>query len=120
MHAVLVQREQHFFASYPLVSTHEPLSFGEAVGVLAEKAGKEIGVEVVEFRKAVDDVLIRLFGVSEGMDQRSRDAAQRMILYYDNRGLVGNSNVLEWVIGREATQFAAWAEGKIREAGQGS
>ncbi|KAJ4289080.1 hypothetical protein N0V90_011422 [Kalmusia sp. IMI 367209] len=114
-YAVLSQREKHFFAAYPLVSTHTPLSFGEAMGLISKKIGKEIKVEVKEFRAAVDSVLVRLYGTSEGIDPRTTDTAQRMILYYDNRGLVGNSNVLEWLIGREATQFDGWIDIKVKD-----
>ncbi|KAF2245471.1 NAD(P)-binding protein [Trematosphaeria pertusa] len=117
MHTMLIEREKHFYAQYPLVSTHSTLSFGEAMGIISKKIGKEIKVEVAEFREGVDNTLVRVYGTSEGIDQRSRDAAQRMILFYDNRGLIGNSNVLEWVIGRKATQFDEWVDGKVGEAG---
>jgi uncharacterized protein YbjT (DUF2867 family) len=113
--AVLYQREKHFYAQYPLTSTHVPITFAEAVNTISEKIGKEIKIEKMEYKDAVEALLKRLYGSNEGVDQRSRDAAQRMILFYDNRGLVGNSNVLEWVLGREATQFGEWVESKVEE-----
>lgn len=114
MHTVLSEREKHFYAQYPLVSTHAKLSFGEAIGIISRKISKEIKVEISEFRTGVDGLLVRLHGTT-AVDQRTRDTAQRMILFYDNRGLVGNSNVLEWVIGRQATQFEEWVELKVEE-----
>ncbi|KAF1976581.1 NAD(P)-binding protein [Bimuria novae-zelandiae CBS 107.79] len=107
---VLTQREKHFYASYPLVSTHETMSFAEAMKVISQRIGKEVKVEVMEYRAAVSSLLVRLYGTSEGVDQRSINTAQRMILYYDNRGLIGNSNILEWLIGRPATQFDQWVD----------
>jgi uncharacterized protein YbjT (DUF2867 family) len=111
---VLVQREKHFYAQYPLVSTHAPLTFRDAFTTISDKIGKEVAIEKLEYRDAVNALLTRLFG-SEDVDQRCRDVAQRMILFYDNRGLVGNSNVLEWVLERKGIQFGEWVEGMVGE-----
>lgn len=113
MHKVLSERERHFYAAYPLVSTHSTLSFAQALSIVSAKIGKEIKVDVMEYKVAVDSVLNRLYGSTE-VDPRTKDAAQRMILFYDNRGLVGNANVLEWLIERKATQFDEWAELKAK------
>jgi uncharacterized protein YbjT (DUF2867 family) len=115
--AVLYERERHVYGQYPLVSTHSLLTFADAMGVVGEKLGKEVKIERLEYKQAVDGLLVRLFGTSEGVDQRKRDVAQRMILFYDNRGLVGNSNVLEWALNRKATQFDEWVEKKLEEEG---
>ena len=50
----------------------------------------------------------------EAIGERRKDGAERMFLYYNRHGLVGNKNVLEWLIGRKATDFREWAEGKKR------
>lgn len=113
MQIVLEQREKHFYAQYPLVSTKERITFAEAMNIISSKIGKDVKIERLEYKTAVEGLLTRLFGTSEGVDQRSRDAAQRMILFYDNRGLVGNSNVLEWVIGRRGLQFDEWVKAKV-------
>jgi uncharacterized protein YbjT (DUF2867 family) len=118
--AVLYQRGKHFYAQYPLTSTHVPITFAEAVNTISEKIGKEVKIEKMEYKDAVEALLKRLYGSNEGVDQRSRDSSQRMILFYGNRGLVGNSNVLEWVLGREATQFGEWVESKVEEGRTGA
>ena len=112
---VIQERDKHFYAQYSLVSTHSPVSFSEALGTIAKKLGKDLDISRREYRDGVDFVMTRVG--REG--PRIRDAAQRMVLYYDNRGLVGNSNVLEWLLGREATQFEEWVELKLKEV-QGS
>jgi uncharacterized protein YbjT (DUF2867 family) len=117
---ILYQREMHFYAQYPLTSTHTPITFAEAINTISEKIGKEVKIEKREYKDAVEALLKRLYGSNEGVDQRSKDAAQRMILFYDNRGLVGNSNVLEWVLGKEATQFGEWVESKVEEGRTGA
>jgi uncharacterized protein YbjT (DUF2867 family) len=114
---VLEERERHFYAQYPLVSTRSLWTFADAIGVIGEKLGKEVKIERLEYKQAVDGLLVRLFGTSEGVDQRKRDVAQRMILFYDNRGLVGNSNVLEWMLGRKAMQFGEWVENEAGRRG---
>ena len=117
---VLCERERHLYAQYSLVSTHAPLTFGDAISVISERIGKHVKIERLEYKQAVDGLLMRLFGASEGVDKRSKDAAQRMVLFYDNRGLVGNGNVLEWVLGRNATQFEDWVKGKLEDGSKQS
>lgn len=114
---VAEQRGRHFYALYPLTSTHRPISFAEALRVIEGKIGKDVVVERKAFRDAVDALLMRLYTLedAEDVDRRSRDAAERMILFYDGRGLVGNSNVLEWVLGREALQFEKFVDQAIDE-----
>ncbi|KAF2262179.1 NAD(P)-binding protein [Lojkania enalia] len=110
---ILAERERHFYAQYPLVSTHDRVSFGEALNIISKKLNKRIEIAVTPFKESVDNILVRLYGKSESIGQRSKDAAQRMIMFYDNRGLVGNANVLEWVLGRKATQFDEWVEMRL-------
>jgi hypothetical protein len=111
---VLYERECHFYTQYPLVSAHAPITFGEAIDVIGKKLGKIVKIEKLQYKQAVDGFLVRLSGTDESVRQRSRDAAQRMILFYDHRELVGNSNVLEWVLRRNGTHFGEWVEGVLR------
>lgn len=112
MYTVLQEREKHFYATYELVGTRVPVSFGEVMKLIGDKIGKEIRVEEAGFKEAVEGLLVRLYGTSE-RDRRRRDAAERMILYYDGRGLVGNSTVLEFLIGREGTGVQEWVDGRL-------
>lgn len=49
-------------------------------------------------------------GAEEEVDRRTVDVAQRMLLYDNHHGLVGNPNVLEWLIGRKPTTHREWME----------
>jgi uncharacterized protein YbjT (DUF2867 family) len=113
---VVEERERHFYAQYPLTSTHRPLSFGDALQIVQANIDREVVIERKEFKDAVDMMLKRLFKVEDASqaDRRSRDTAERMILFYDGRGLVGNSNVLEWLLGRKALQFPGFVEQVVR------
>ncbi|CAN9159809.1 unnamed protein product [Alternaria alternata] len=119
---VAEEREKHFYAQYPLTSTHQPISFGEALRVVEGKIGKQVMVEKKAFGDAVDALLKRLFKLEDAAraDRRSRDTAERMILFYDARGLVGNSNVLEWVLGRDACQFEEFVDQAVSGKGEQS
>lgn len=77
-------------------------------------------IKNLEYKQAIDGMLVGLFGTSEGVGQRRGDVAQRMILFYDNRGLVGNSHVLVWVLGREGTQFGEWVKQQLEDSGKQS
>jgi uncharacterized protein YbjT (DUF2867 family) len=46
MKKVLEERDAHFFAQYPLVSTHEPISCGEVMSIVSKKIGKDVQVSV--------------------------------------------------------------------------
>ncbi len=50
-----------------------------------------------------------------GADVYTRDAGQRMLLYYNERGLVGSTNVMRWLLGREPAQWEECAGGKLKK-----
>jgi len=105
---VLEEREKHFLACYPIVGT-ERMSYNEVCGVVGRVIGKEVRVEKRGFEESVDTFLSMMFGGRA--DSKIRDATERMLLYYNRHGLVGNKNVLEWLIGRKATGYQEWAQG---------
>jgi len=109
---VLEERERHFYASYELVGT-DKLTYREISGIAGEIIGKKVRVEKRESEEATEALLGMLFAGNEGeIDNRTRDGAERLILYYNRRGLVGNKNILTWLIGREPMSWREWAEGK--------
>jgi uncharacterized protein YbjT (DUF2867 family) len=106
---VLIERENHFYATYPLCST-EAMAYSElaervgAVLKLKKFDGKAFGIEVIDYRVAIDTLNLTIFG-SKDVDQASSDTAERMLLYYHGRGLPGNPNVMNWLLGREPTSI---------------
>lgn len=50
------------------------------------------------------------------MHPKTALAAERVLLFYNRKGLVGNPDVLEMVLGRKATSFEEW----VRGVGEGS
>ena len=42
-----------------------------------------------------------------------RDEAERLVLYYNRRGLKGSPNVLRWLLGHEPTSVEAWVDAQL-------
>lgn len=91
------------------------MSYHEICAIVGKKIGKEVKAETVPFAQTVGieggKSVEAMFGLQE--NEYSRDAAQRMLLYYNYRGLVGSTNVLRWVLGRETMGWEAWVEGTM-------
>lgn len=111
---VLEERERHYLAQYPLCST-EPLNYREMVSTISKAVGKEIEVKQRSFEAAVSEFLASLCGTDQP-HARTRDGVERMLLFYNRRGLVGNPNVCEWLLDRKPTSVKDWAERQARIA----
>jgi hypothetical protein len=106
---VLEERERHFYASYELVGT-DKMTYREICGVAGEVTGKKVKVVKRDLEGAAEG-LLGLFANNKGeVDNETRDGAERLLLYYNRRGLVGNRNVLAWLIAREPKTWREWAE----------
>ncbi|KAK5170471.1 uncharacterized protein LTR77_005059 [Saxophila tyrrhenica] len=139
---VLTEREKHYLAEYPLCSTM-PLSDRQVAEAISKRTGKEITCVSPPHETGVRKVLTWLFGMKETSsadlvyadtsddayagralantgDLRAdlaKDEAERLILFYNRRGLLGSPNVLRWVLGREPTTLEEWIESQMKEAG---
>jgi uncharacterized protein YbjT (DUF2867 family) len=110
---VLEDREKHFYAVYPLVSVRNT-TYRQKVDIVSQVLGKEIKVEQRSFEESVQALLAMLgMGKPNEVDPRVRDAAERMLLFYNRRGLLGNENVLTWLLGREPTGHEEWVKGEV-------
>ena len=113
---IVEQRDRHFFALYPLVSVQAPMSYAEMLGVVERVVGKPVAVRQRPFYEAVAVLLKVLSGGVRELDPRTAMAAERMLLFYNRRGLVGNPAVLEMVLGRKPTAYEDWVRGVIEDA----
>ena len=110
---VLQEREKHYFATYPLISSRTLLSYREVCEMASKRIGKQIRVERVSFEEIANGGDIEAaFGLRK--HPATRDSVQRMLLYYNFRGLKGNPNITEWILGREATGVEKWLEEKLK------
>ncbi|KHN98026.1 NAD(P)-binding domain protein [Metarhizium album ARSEF 1941] len=114
---VLNERERHYLAEYPLCST-TPISETEVVNLVEKRIGKRIEVRVPSLEAGSDRLMERLYGDKTGQmgnegDPRGdlvRDTVERLILYYNRRGLQGSPNVMTWLLGRDPTSVEQWIE----------
>jgi uncharacterized protein YbjT (DUF2867 family) len=109
---VLNEREKHYFALYPVISTM-PTTYTDFLKVVGNAIGKPIRVEQTPFEVAIAGLIKRLFADKE-VDPAVVDSAERLLLYYNRRGVLGNPSVLEMIIGRKATSDRAWAELQVK------
>lgn len=136
---VLKEGEKHHLAQYPLCSTM-PKSDHDTAMVIGKAIGKEVECRGPSFEKGVDMVLHFLFSGkadevsgSTGSDVQgggnakdfelanegdlrgdlTRDEAERLILFYNRRGLRGSPNVLRWLLGREPTSVEEWVKTQL-------
>jgi len=110
---VILERERHYQAQYPLVS-FGPITYSEVTEQVAKAMGKPIEQKPVSVEEGADMMMQGIFG-STHVPTRSRDKAERLVLFYQRRGLQGNSNVLEWLLGRKPTSISEWVEAQSRE-----
>ncbi|KAL0264396.1 hypothetical protein SLS55_000346 [Diplodia seriata] len=112
---VIEERDKHYLAQYPLSSTRA-ISYDEVIQTVGQAIGKNVRVETRPVTEAADALLTMLFGGADKAHPRTRDIAQRMILFYNYHGLKGNPNVLEWLIGRKPTAHAEWVRAQVQNA----
>ncbi len=97
----------HTGATYELVGT-PPLSQLEVAKVLSEALGRPVRVEAEP--PEVWDARMR----AGGMGASERETLLKMFRYYERHGLVGNSNVLRWLLVRPPTTLEAFARAAAR------
>ena len=97
----------HDFATYPIAGD-EHLRTEDIADALSRLSGTPIAAR----RIPLDEIVARLaphFGAADGNIDASADIITRLFTYYDRYGIRGNGRVLEWLLGRPPTSFAAYA-----------
>ncbi len=107
--AKVTGRPEHAGAIYELAGP-QMLSGDDKAGILSRVLGRSV--------KAVQESPgeFRRRAASAGMAQHVIDTRAAMFAHYDHRGLAGNPNVLEMLLGRPATTFEQFAS-RTAEAG---
>jgi uncharacterized protein YbjT (DUF2867 family) len=84
----------HMGATYELVGS-APLSQSEVAAIMRKQVGKEVIAEEIPLERWEREAR------SAGLGGYALETLLKMFRYYANYGLVGNSNVLRWLLGRE-------------------
>jgi uncharacterized protein YbjT (DUF2867 family) len=105
--AQVLTQPGHQGATYELVGT-APLSQSQVAGVLAEGLQRPVRAEMVP------PDLWEQQARGAGLSDYAIATLRQMFRYYADYGLVGNANVLRWLLGRPPTTLAAFVR---RQAG---
>jgi NAD(P)H dehydrogenase (quinone) len=95
--AIVLTNDVHIGATYELVGT-PPLSQTEVAAFLGQTLGKAIRIDA----ETPEEWAAR----ATDLDSYQRETLTRMFRYYAQHGLIGNSSVLRWLLGREPTTLA--------------
>lgn len=87
---ILENPSKHYRARYELCG--ENVSYKAYADLISQVSDKSVRVNKVDGRTVAQ--------MSAKGDRDFEDRLSRMFFYYDRWGLVGNSNVLEWILGR--------------------
>ena len=96
----------HEAATYQLAGP-DPLTQDDCAGILTAVLGRPIRAVA----KPIED--FRRDAAAAGMSAERIEVMTKMNAHYDAHGLVGNSNVLRWLLGRKPTQFAEFVRREL-------
>ena len=110
--AVVASSDRHHYATYELAGP-EALSQTEMAATISDVIGKPVQAQAVPF-----DELEKKARAAGASDDR---VSQMLIMnrHYDTHGFRSNSNVLEYLLGRPATQFRSYVRRLVDELGAG-
>ena len=96
----------HVNASYELAGTN-PTSHAEVAEILGGVLNREVRAE----KEEIGDWRLRV----SGMTEYAMENLVRMFEYYDQWGLVGNPNLLRWILKREPTSLELFVDRIVNE-----
>ena len=99
---VIREGSKHYFATYQLVSTW-PMKYTEFVESIGKEMGRTIEIQQSPYDEITEKYCELVFGKDQVVDQSMRDGPERLLLYYNSRGIVGNPGTQEWLLNRPGT-----------------
>ncbi|AIT82160.1 SDR family oxidoreductase [Novosphingobium pentaromativorans] len=107
---VLTEGSRHYFANYELAGP-DKLNAHEIARILSRVMAKPIAVE----EQSPEQFMKRNFGLEEisGVWREYLDVISSISAWYSKHDFVGNPNVLEWLLGRPATNFETFARKQV-------
>ena len=103
---IVLTEPNHFNATYELVGTL-PMSHVEVAEILSRVLKRDVRAE----KEEIGDWRLR----SAGMNGYALENLVKMFEYYDQWGLVGNPDVLRWLLQRESTSLESFIERAKKE-----
>ena len=113
---VIEEREKHYLAEYMICSTC-PTSYTDVINMLSQLSNTHINVVTQEFYEGTRFVQNMVSNDSKDCHRVTRDGIQRLQLYHNYYGINGNTNVLEWLIGRKPTAVEEFLRDRMHLSG---
>ncbi len=101
--ALVLQGDAHHFATYQLAGP-QALSMTQCAATIADVLGRDIRADHIPL-----DVFLERARAAGANEQRL-NVMKVMNLHYDHHGLVGNPNVLRWLLGRDLKTYKDYVE----------
>lgn len=101
--ATVLTQPGHIGATYELVGA-APLTQTEVAASLSAGLGQPVTVEVLSHTTWKQNAH------ASGLSDYAVETLLRMFVYYERYGLVGNPNILSWLLGRSPTSLAAFIQ----------
>ena len=99
--SIVLSEEGHEFATYQLCGP-TPVSQSDCARLLSNLLGAKIEARRKPTTKLLEEAK------ASGISKDRLECMVRMNEHYDAHGLVGNSNVLRWLLGRDPTSFGSF------------
>lgn len=114
---IFADPEKHLYATYQLVGTASPMSYVDAAAIVSEELGRDVKLEQKSLEDGVEIFAGALtHGKPEEAGFEMRQGIGKMFMYYNGKGLVGNKNVLEMLLGRRPLDYRDWVKLNVKEA----
>lgn len=116
---ILSDPEKHVYATYQLVGTSEPMSYVHAARIIGEELGRDVQLEhkpLEESVKIFTSVLTH--DKPEEASFELKQGVGKMFMYYNEKGLLGNSNVLGMLLGRTPLGYREWVKFRIEKVSE--
>lgn len=107
--ATVLTQPGHIGATYELVGT-PPLTQSDVAAILGIGLGQPVAVRVLTHTAWEDSAR------ASGLNAYAVETLLNMFIYYERYGLVGNPNVLGWLLGRTPTSLATFVQRMITAA----
>ena len=101
--AIVLTQPGHIGATYELVGT-APMTQTDVAAILATGLGQPVAVEVLTYSAWENNAR------ASGLHDYAVATLLNMFIYYERYGLVGNPNVLGWLLGRAPTSLATFVQ----------
>ena len=109
---IVLTESNHINATYELAGTSS-MSHVEVAAIFSRVLNRHIRAEPFGF--AQDELRERSLRGQSKREEYARENLVKMFKYYDRWGLVGNPNVLMWLLKRKPTSLEVFIEGMMKE-----